>query len=80
MHTNPSIREVDFCEFETSLVYRVSSRPSRATQRNPVLKNKAKSQKTNNNKTKNQTNENITKKMWKKGRKWTERSEKAREP
>jgi stress response protein YsnF len=29
-------------EFEASLVYRVSSRTARATQRNPVLKNKNK--------------------------------------
>jgi hypothetical protein len=29
-------------EFEASLVYRVSSRKARATQRNPVLKNKNK--------------------------------------
>ena len=29
-------------EFEASLVYRVSSRTPRATQRNPVLKNKQK--------------------------------------
>jgi hypothetical protein len=28
---------VDQCEFEASLVYRVSSRTARATQRNPVL-------------------------------------------
>jgi hypothetical protein len=33
-------------EFEASLVYRVSSRTARATQRNPVSKNKQK----NNNK------------------------------
>jgi hypothetical protein len=33
-------------EFETSLVYRVSSRTARATQRNPVLKPKKKKQKT----------------------------------
>jgi hypothetical protein len=32
-------------EFEASLVYRVSSRTARATQRNPVLKNKNKQQK-----------------------------------
>jgi hypothetical protein len=31
-------------EFEASLVYRVSSRTARATQRNPVLKNKTKQQ------------------------------------
>ena len=33
-------RQVDLCEFKDSLVYRVSFRTSRATQRNPVLKNK----------------------------------------
>jgi hypothetical protein len=32
-------RQVDLCEFETSLVNRVSSRAIRATQRNPVSKN-----------------------------------------
>jgi hypothetical protein len=31
---------VDLCEFETSLIYRVSSRTARATQRNPVSKKK----------------------------------------
>jgi hypothetical protein len=31
-------------EFEASLVYRVSSRTARATQRNPVSKNKTKNQ------------------------------------
>jgi hypothetical protein len=39
-------------EFEASLVYRVSSRTVRATQRNPVLKNKTKQNKTKQNKTK----------------------------
>jgi hypothetical protein len=34
-------------EFETSLVYKVSSRTARATQRNSVLKSKAKKPKTN---------------------------------
>jgi hypothetical protein len=38
-------------EFEASLVYRVSSRTARATQRNPVLKNKTKQNKTKQNKT-----------------------------
>jgi hypothetical protein len=33
-------RQVDVCEFEASLVYRVSSRTARATERNPVLKKK----------------------------------------
>jgi hypothetical protein len=41
-HTfNPSTREAEagrISEFEASLVYRVSSRTARATQRNPVLK------------------------------------------
>jgi hypothetical protein len=36
-------------EFKASLVYRVSSRTARATERNPVSKNKQK-QKQNNNK------------------------------
>jgi 3-phenylpropionate/cinnamic acid dioxygenase small subunit len=39
-------------EFETSLVYRVSSRTARATQRNPVSKNPPKQNKTKQNKTK----------------------------
>jgi hypothetical protein len=38
-------------EFDASLVYRVSSRTARATQRNPDLKNKTKQ---NQNKKKNQ--------------------------
>jgi hypothetical protein len=38
-------------EFEVSLVYKVSSRIARATQRNPVSENKTKQ---NNNKTKQQ--------------------------
>jgi hypothetical protein len=39
-------------EFEASLVYRVSSRTARTTQRNPVSKNKTKQNKTKQNKTK----------------------------
>ena len=35
-------RQEDLCEFRVSLVYRVSSKTSRATQRNPVLENKTK--------------------------------------
>jgi hypothetical protein len=50
---NPSTREADagggrrrrISEFEASLVYRVSSRTARATQRNPVLKNEKKKKK-----------------------------------
>jgi hypothetical protein len=47
-------------EFEASLVYRVSSRTARATQRNPILKKKNQSIKqTNKQKTKpNQTKQN----------------------
>ena len=33
-------RQTDLCEFEASLVYTVSSRTARATQRNSVSKNK----------------------------------------
>jgi hypothetical protein len=36
-------------EFEASLVYKVSSRTARATQRNPVLKNKNKNKTKQNN-------------------------------
>ena len=41
-------RQEDLCELESSLVYRVSFRTAKDTQRNPVSKNK-------------QTNKNITK-------------------
>ena len=40
------LKQVDLCKFKASLVYRVSSRIVRATQRNPVLKE----QKTNEQK------------------------------
>jgi hypothetical protein len=40
-------------EFEASLVYRVSSRTARATQRIPVSKNKTKQNKTERKKMKN---------------------------
>jgi hypothetical protein len=45
---NPSTREAEagrFLEFEASLVYKVSSRADRATQRNPVSKKKLKKKK-----------------------------------
>jgi hypothetical protein len=55
-------------EFEARLVYRVSSRTARATQRNPVSKNKKKktkqkpkNQKTKNQKTKQKQKQNKTK-------------------
>jgi hypothetical protein len=45
-------RDRGISEFEASLVYRVSSRTARATQRNPVLKNqKNKQTKTKQSKT-----------------------------
>ena len=49
-------RQADLSEFEASLVYRVSSRTSRATQRNPVSK-KTRKKKTANkeNKEKKET-------------------------
>jgi hypothetical protein len=43
---NPSTQEAEaggFLEFEASLVYRVSSRTARATQKNPFSENKQKS-------------------------------------
>jgi hypothetical protein len=44
---NPSTWEADrqISEFEASLIYRVSSRTARATQRNPVSKKKKKKRK-----------------------------------
>ena len=39
-------RQADVCEFEVSLDYKVSSRIARATQRNPILKNKKEKKKT----------------------------------
>jgi hypothetical protein len=48
------VRGRQISEFEASLVYRVSSRTARATQRNPCLKNKNK----NKNKTKQKNNNN----------------------
>jgi hypothetical protein len=35
-----SQRQVDLCEFETNMAYRVNSRTARATQRNHVSKKK----------------------------------------
>jgi hypothetical protein len=43
-------------EFEASLVYKVSSRTAKATQRNPVSKNKTKQTKQNKTKTKTKKN------------------------
>ena len=39
-NTQEAGRQVDLCESEVSVIYRVSSRTARATQRNLVLKNK----------------------------------------
>ena len=36
---------MDICEFQASLVYRVSSRPVRATSKNPVFKKNKKTKK-----------------------------------
>jgi hypothetical protein len=44
--------QVDFCEFEDSLVHGANSRTAKATQRNPVLKTKK-----NPNQTKQKTNQ-----------------------
>jgi hypothetical protein len=43
---NPSTQEAEAGRFLASLVYRVSCRTARATQRNPVSKNKTKQNKT----------------------------------
>jgi hypothetical protein len=45
-------------EFEAGLVYRVSSRTAKATQRNPVLKNKTKQNKTKQQQQKKPRNKN----------------------
>lgn len=37
--------QADLCEFDTSLVYRVSSRTAKGTQRSPVLKTQKKKKK-----------------------------------
>jgi hypothetical protein len=47
---NPSTWEKEAGRFEASLVYRVSYRTARATQRNPVLKNKQTNKQTNKQK------------------------------
>ena len=36
---------MEFCEFEASLVYRVSSKTAKTTQRNPVSKNRKRKEK-----------------------------------
>jgi hypothetical protein len=46
-------RSRQISKFEASLVYRVSSRTARATQRNPVSKNKKTKKQKKQNKTKN---------------------------
>jgi hypothetical protein len=38
-------RQADLCEFKDSLVYRLSSRAAKVTQKNPVMKNKNKTKK-----------------------------------
>jgi hypothetical protein len=60
---NPSTRGRDrrISEFKASLVYRVSSRTARATQRNPFWKNNNKT-KPKNQKPTNQTNKQTKKK------------------
>ena len=51
-------RQVDLCEFKASLVYRLSSRTTRVTQKNPVLKNKNPNKQTNKQKTNKNQNKN----------------------
>jgi hypothetical protein len=49
-------------EFEASLVYKVSSRSARATQKNPVPKNQEKKKKTKKQTNKNDKNKQKNKK------------------
>jgi hypothetical protein len=51
-------REEELCEFEASLVYIVSSRASRPTQRNPVPKTKKKKKKKKKTKKTKKKNQN----------------------
>jgi hypothetical protein len=44
-----NIRDRQICEYEASLLYRGSSKTTKATQRNPGLKKQTKSNTTNNN-------------------------------
>jgi hypothetical protein len=44
-------KQEDLCKFEASLVYKVSSRTARATQRNPVSKRHSKTKTSQTNKT-----------------------------
>jgi hypothetical protein len=53
---NPSTQEAEAGEFKASLVYRVSSRTARATQRNPVSKKTKKKNKKNKKKQKTKQN------------------------
>jgi hypothetical protein len=66
MSSIPSIQEAEAggaLSFEARLVYRVSSRTARATQRNPILKKKKRKRKTKQTKT--QTNKQTNKKCTK---------------
>jgi hypothetical protein len=58
----PAFRRQRIYEFEASLVYRVSSMTARATQRNPVSKNKTKTKNKTKNKKQKQTNKQTNKK------------------
>jgi hypothetical protein len=51
-------------ELEASLVYRVSSRTARATQRNPVSKNKQTNKKQTNKRKKEKQNKTKTQTGW----------------
>jgi hypothetical protein len=48
-------RQADLCEFEASLVYQISSRTARATQRTPVSKQNKTKQNKNKNKNKSKS-------------------------
>jgi hypothetical protein len=62
-------RQVELWEFEASLVCRVSSRTARATQRNPVLKNRKEERKKGRKEERKKGREEGRKKGRKEGRK-----------
>jgi hypothetical protein len=65
-------------EFEANLVYRVSSRTARATQRNPVLKNKQ-TKKQESKKARKQESKKARKQESKKARKQERKKERKKE-
>ena len=77
-------KQADLCEFEACLVYRVSSRTARATQRNPVSKKptlppKKKKKKNKSKKKKKKKKTNNNKKKERKGERKERKGERKKE-